>query len=86
MNIGMYVSNGANVITKNSFFVSQNLSRKSGDCVEKSGGRETYEKSQKIRRSPDKSGDMESLILVIRPPLNKKSFPVDCPGGIILRL
>ena len=28
----------------------------------------------------------ESLLKLLRPPLNKKSFPVERPGGIILRL
>ena len=43
------------------FMFDQNVSGKSGDFLEKSGGREIPGKRQKIGRSPDKSGDMESL-------------------------
>ena len=53
--IGMYVSS---VIAENNIFVHQNFSKKSGDCVEQSGGREISEKGKKNGKSSDKSRDM----------------------------
>ena len=43
------------------FMFDQNVSGKSGDFLEKSGGREIPGKRQKIGRSSDLSGEMESL-------------------------
>ena len=66
MNIGMAVSN---IVAEKIRFCQPKFLQKIGSlCIKKLGGWETSEKGKKVRRPPNKSGDMESLIEPPPPP------------------